>query len=841
MKHGLTNVMGGLILAASTCMLSLSTADLRAAEKPAAKPQAKAAPAKPKVAKPAAPSIAKQALEGPMQGIDEIVFALRQPYDDGHWYANIGYYCDDENQKARAANGGPDVGKLCKVNVRSGEVKTIFEAPGGSVRDPQIHYDGQKAIFSLRKPDSDLYHLYEINLDGSGLRQITEGEFDDYEPCYLPDGGICFVSTRCRCWVNCWMTQVGVLYRCDADGKNIQRISFNGEHDNTPWVLPDGRILYMRWEYTDRSQVEFHHLWTVNPDGTNPAIFFGNMHPGVVMIDAKPIPGTDLVLANFSPGHGVKDHKGVATIVSPKAGPDHKPSARQLHKGLVEDPYPINTEYCIAARGKQIVAIHESGAIEPLWTHNGDGDVREPRPVLTRPRERVIPARTQESQPSGRLILADVYNSRNLEGVRRGEIKKLLILEPLPKQVNFSGGPDLVSWLGTFTLERVVGTVPVEEDGSAYFEVPANRSVFFVALDEKDLSIKRMHSFTSVRPGETTSCVGCHEQRTYTPDPAITSDLLALRRAPSPIEPFEGIPDVLDFTRDIQPILNKHCVECHSYKRPDGHVVLEGDLGPQWSHSFFTLFATLQVSDGRNGLGNYPPRTIGSSASPLLRKLEGGHYDVKASPQEWRTVWMWIESGAPYAGSYAGLRNAEEQNIAGRAFGQAWGQCAPVVKQRCASCHNKNHPDAMPLPVPSKSAKELRRPDRPLGIHERVVVEDDPIARFGSSILVNLSRPEFSPVLLGPLAKEAGGWGSCGTVFKDTSDPDYQKMLAAIRNGKSVWPKPRWGEPGFKPNRQYVREMKRFQILPESFDLAKDPIDVFATDQAYWKSYWHQP
>ena len=188
----------------------------------------------------------------------------------------------------------------------------LLDAQGGSVRDPQVHYDGRKILFSYRPAGTDFFHLYEINVDGSGLRQLTAGEFDDYEPTYLPDGDIVFVSTRCRRWVNCWMTQVGVLYRCDADGGNIR--AHLGQHRARQHALglPDGRILYTRWEYVDRSQVEFHHLWTMNPDGTGQTVFFGNMHPGIVMIDAKPIPGTQtgggLVLAGprgeRARGHG---------------------------------------------------------------------------------------------------------------------------------------------------------------------------------------------------------------------------------------------------------------------------------------------------------------------------------------------------------------------------------------------------------------------------------------------------------------------------------------------------------------------------------------------------------
>ena len=240
----------------------------------------------------AEPSVLTRAMAGPLGQVEQIVFAVRLGYEDPHWYANIGYFCDDENKKAYPGSGQPDVGKLCLLDVRSRSVTVLFDAQGGSIRDPEVHYDARKVVFSYRQAGLDNYHLYEINLDGSGLRQLTSGPYDDYEPTYLPDDGIMFVSTRCQCWVNCWMTQVGVLYRCEADGSNIRRISHNAEHDNTPAVLPDGKILYTRWEYVDRSQVEFHHLWTINPDGSGEMVYYGNMHPGIVMIDARPIPNS---------------------------------------------------------------------------------------------------------------------------------------------------------------------------------------------------------------------------------------------------------------------------------------------------------------------------------------------------------------------------------------------------------------------------------------------------------------------------------------------------------------------------------------------------------------------
>ncbi len=790
------------------------------------------------------PSLLEQALAGPMKEVESVIFCTRLKYDDPHWYANIGYYCDDENKKAYTGNGQPDVGKLYKLNLRTGEVTVLLDAQGGSIRDPQVHYDGQTILFSYRKARTDYYHLYEIKADGTGLKQLTSGEFDDIEPTYLPDGDIAFVSTRCKRWVNCWMTQVAVIYRCDSEGRNIQLISANTEHDNTPWVLPDGRLLYTRWEYVDRSQVEFHHLWAMNPDGTGQTIYYGNMHPNIVMIDAKPIPGTDKVVAAFSPGHGVNEHAGIATVVSSEKGPDDRTAAKALHKGrLVRDPIAISKDCFLAARDKSIVLMNGSEGLEEVYTLPGEGLVHEPRPLMTRPRERIIAKQSDSRAATGRMVLADVYHGRNLPGVKRGEIKKLLILESLPKPVNFSGGPDLVSWLGTFTLERVLGTVPVEADGSAYFELPADRQVFFVALDEKDLSVKRMQSFTTVRPGEVLGCAGCHEERARAPVGNKTSLLQALRRPASKIQSFAPLPDVLDFNRDVQPILNKHCVGCHNYQRRDGKVALSGDLGPEWSHSFFSLFAHRLVADGRNGLGNQPPRTIGSSASRLLQLFDGSHYQAKANAEEWRTLWLWIESGAAYGGTYAALRNEYEQHLAGAAVHNCFVMQTNVFQRRCHQCHTPTSSDPehnITLPFNNEARRAVKRTlQRPTAAYERIVFENDPIARFSANVLLNLSHPEDSPLLLGPLSKKAGGFGSCGEVFKDRTDPDYATLLSAIQKAKAEIDKvPRFGTPQFKPNPQYVREMKKFGIIPKDLDPARQNLDYFQTDQNYWRAFW---
>ncbi|MDT8302904.1 MAG: hypothetical protein RQ760_15595, partial [Sedimentisphaerales bacterium] len=767
---------------------------------------------------------ALKSLPHEFDNIEEIIFVQRGGYEDPHWYANIGYFCDNENDPAYTTGA-----QLCKLNLKTGKLTVLLEADKGCIRDPKVHYDAKKIIFAWRKENLQNYNLYEINVDGTNIRQITSGPFDDYEPEYLPDGGIVFISTRARRWVGCWITQVGTIHRCDGDGKNIEMLSCNIEHDNTPSVLPNGQILYMRWEYVDRSQVEFHHLWTMNPDGTNQEIYYGNEVSWGVFLSCQPIPNDERVMGIYSPGHGHRDHYGWLSFFSRKHGPDDPRGLEHIlfpwGKGYLADPWPLSAETILAAElGKSRLVFVTKNKDDEKYTPHAIYEIKNnknkwltqsPRPIIKRPRERIIAKRSDSAMSTGTHIMVDIYNSQNLKGIKRGEIKKLLIIETLPKPVNFSGGPDTLSWLGSFNLERILGTVPVESDGSAYFELPANRPVFYVALDENDLSCRRMQSFTCVRPGETTSCIGCHNSRSHSnANPGNITQIKAVQRPPSKIEKIEGIPGVPDFVRDVQPVLDKYCIECHNTEKREGRLCLEGDMGATYSISYYSLAMRSQIGDGRNGLGNQPPRSLGSSASPLLRKLEGGHYDVKASRPDWLKVWAWTEAAAPFCGTYGGLRNLKQQNTKVGIFAS---QVGNILNKRCYSCHNPNGKGPQNRLVENFDWEERRKHiSRPTGRHERLVLEEDPARYFSWNVLINATRPERSAVLLAPLGKEAGGWGICPDVFKSKDDSDYIVMSAAAADWKAEWEKScSFGSPSFQVNHQYIREMARFGILPE--------------------------
>ena len=802
----------------------------------------------------AAESLLDRLRAGPISGVNEFIFAARKMNDtDGHWYANIGYYAHDPNRKAWREGT-----KLYRWNLATGELRTLLDDPRGGVRDPQVSYQGDSILFSYRKGGTENYLLYEMNVDGSGLRQLTRGEYDDIEPTYLPCGDIVFVSTRCKRWVNCWLTQVAIMHRCDPNGGHIRPLSSNNEQDNTPWPLPDGRLLYTRWEYIDRSQVDYHHLWTSNPDGTAQTIWFGNLHPGTVMIDAKPIPGSDKVVAIFSPGHGWPEHAGPVTVLDTKAGPD---AAAHAHKLTAErpyrDPWAFSEDCFIAALEGTLVLLDGQGHTQELF-RLPDADLKagmrlhEPRPLAPRPRERVIPERVALKDSTGRLVLADIYEGRNMAGVKRGEIKKLLVLESLPMPIHYTGGMDPISYGGTFTLERLVGTVPVEPDGSAYLELPALRSFFFVALDEHDLSVKRMQSFCTVQPGEVTSCLGCHENRTRAPSHAQAAPaLLALQRPPSRPEPVAGVPDVLDFPRDIQPVLDALCVNCHGYDKSPaggpraGRLILSGDRGPMFSHSYYMLTIAHLFADGRNQpRSNYPPRALGTSSSRLLALVDGSHYGVKATPAQLQLLKCWIETGAAYPGTYAALgcgmigSYGENQEMDLDVDWPTTKAGAQVLASRCATCHN-DPSRLLPLSLADERGVSFWQPN--LG---------DPRLNTSRHIVFNLSRPDKSLLLLAPLAEAAGGWGLCRdpksnqkvTVFASAHDPAYQALLAMCAAGKDRLEQvKRFDMPDFRPRKDWVREMVRYGILAQQDAAPGRALDVYATERKYWQSLWYQP
>jgi len=322
----------------------------------------------------------------------EIIFAERHPGRDpsGHYYADFGYACTDENEWLHGADGA----RLCRLDPKSGKLTVLLDDPRGGIRDPCVSYDASKILFSYRKGGTHHYNLYEIGADGRDLRQLSHGDWDDIEPCYLPDGGIAFCSSRCKRYVACWLAPVAVLFRCDADGSNLRMLSSGSASENTPSVLPDGRILYTRWEYVNRDAISFHHLWTMNPDGTEQQVYYGNQVPGGVFIDGRSVPGTRDVVFIDSGYHGSREHAGKVMVVAETEGPNAEDARRQISpagKSGFRDPFPVSPHTFLVAIGNTIQLLDDTGRLVVL--HTARQMVHEPRLLKPRDRDRTIPSR----------------------------------------------------------------------------------------------------------------------------------------------------------------------------------------------------------------------------------------------------------------------------------------------------------------------------------------------------------------------------------------------------------------------------------------------------------------
>jgi len=773
----------------------------------------------------------QSALKTALSDVEEVLFAVRANGRGWHWYENIGYEANNVNRWKYGGKGG----RLDVLNLRTGEVRHLINDPDGDVRDPAVHYDGKTILFSYRPAGENRFHLYTIQSDGSNLQQLTDSdEFDDYEPCWLPDGDIMFISTRAMRWVPCWTTEVGTTFRCKPDGSAIKQISFGVEHENNPWPLSDGRIAYTRWEYVNRDQVSFHGLWTFNPDGANQMVLLNNLGLGDTFhADPKPIPGTDLILSIASPRHGRNEKRGRIITQDPAYGPSDPEGLRLVDRGYPlpktekkdkhlpleswRDPFPLSKNYLLAATLDRLVVMNADGDYEIIYqlpeSDNEDLFLHEPRPLIPAPRPPVMPEVEPSADGNARMVLADVLHGRSMEGIEPGTIKKLLIKEELPRPISYCAYSDSVG--NGYVLHRVHGTVPVAEDGSAYFEVPAGRPLVFVALDKDDIAVKHMNSFVSAMPGEQMSCVGCHEHRTHAPAQSFHGDTLkALTMPVSKIEQIEGVPQIIDYVLDIQPVWDQHCVQCHNNKDFKGGLTLSGDRAPGFTVSYHAIQSRRFTSNK----GTDPdPYSMGTGSSGLLKGFKPDHYDVNLSPREVRLLKTWIDAGEKFAGTYGALGTAE-RGLKIKVSEAA----ADVMERRCSECHRMSK--RKPL-----TADEIRKPN--------------------SGGWYNLDNPDLSLLLTAPLAKAAGGIGFCkqdrpkankanldsppATIFTSKDDPDYQILRDQVLAVVKEYDQPGYWQAGYQPTEGYVREMIRYGAQPAGVTPAT--IDQWKADLEYFK------
>ena len=639
---------------------------------------------------------------------------------------------------------------LCLMTMEGtrARVENLFEDRDGVFRDPAVSWDGKRLAFAWKKAlDKDDYHLYELDLASGRLRQVTDEKgVADYEPAYLPNGDFVFSSTRCVQTVDCYWTEVSNLYTCDPAGRSIRRLGFDQVHTVYPQVLDDGRVIYTRWDYNDRGQVFPQPLFQMNSDGTNQTEFYGNnsWFPTTIA-HARGIPGTSKVLAVLCGHHtsqagklavidpmlGRQENEGVQLVSPVRETPNERIDGYGQSGELFRYPYPLGEREWLVSyapdgwQGRDaefgIYWMDVDGRRELLVADAGYPCL-QPVPVAPRPRPGVRPSTVDFSKTHGSYYVQDIYQGPGLDGVERGTIKKLRVValefRPAGIRSNSSGGPGggaLISTPvaignGTWDVKRVLGETPVHDDGSAFFLVPARTPVYFQALDERGRAVQTMRSWSTLQPGENASCVGCHESKNSAPPSEGYGLTLAMKRPPLKLRPFYGPTRGFSFTREIQPILDRHCIRCHRERdsvlaladgngpppmemppkqrsRGEdrafsllGRPVEDESAGREWSDAYLVL--TQSARDRKNGPFRgkpdgdvlrwissqsvptpLPPEFSGSTRSPLLKMLDAGHFNVRLSSEEYEKIACWIDLVVPFCGDYseANVWNSDEK------------------------------------------------------------------------------------------------------------------------------------------------------------------------------------
>ncbi len=566
-----------------------------------------------------------------------------------------------------------------------GTLKTLYRPGHGEfVGDVELHFDADKMLFSM--PDRHgRWQIWEIRADGSGLRQVTPGEHrdvDNYDACYLPNGRIIFASTRCFQGIPCVGGGNTVANLCimDADGKAIRQLCFDQDHNWCPTVLNNGRVLYSRWEYSDTPHYFSRLLFHMNPDGTGQMEFYGsNSFWPNSMFYARPIPGDPSKVVTIVSGHHGVPRMGELVILDPAKGRREADGVVQRIPGygkpvppIIVDqlvnpvwpkflhPFPLSDKYFLVSCkptpssewGLYLVDVFDN--ILLLKELPGRA-LFEPVPLKKQETPPIVPDKVDLSRRDGVVYLSDIYYGRGLEGVPRGKVKKLRIFEfhyAYPKM----GGHKHIAVEGTWDVHRIVGTVPVLEDGSAIFKVPANTPLAVQPLDEEGRALQVMRSWFVAMPGEVISCVGCHEHQGSSPPLRYSQ---ASTRPPVEIEPWYGPTRGFSFKREVQPVLDQYCVGCHNgEKRPDGKAIPDftrkdkngwGNFTP----SYLELHRFVRRPGPESDYHLQKPMEWHAGTSELIQMLEKGHHGVTLDAEAWDRLVTWIDLNVPDHGTWS--------------------------------------------------------------------------------------------------------------------------------------------------------------------------------------------
>ena len=780
----------------------------------------------------------------------------------------------------------------------------------GTYFDPSLSWDATKILFSFKGSPHGNSTIYEIGIDGTGLRQITNldnngnpykgsgGGHHDVKPSYLSDGRIVFCSTRYSGLVPCANNGVTILHIVNPDGSDIHTISVNNVTEFDPVQLSDGRILFGRWEYIDKNALTIQSLWTVMPDGTlETALYANNMVFPEAVLQAKPVPGAEhLIVATFAPHNAPP--RGTIAIIDTRVGKNDEaaifnfesPNRPTHDRGDSCDPWALSENIVLYSgvpagnnaprlpadvartQGRNtpklnaLMLLDRTGAKNVILS-DPNFDLHNPIPLVPREKPVIIADTTDRTKITGNFFIYDVYNG--MPEVPRGSIKWLRLVEETSRVSESPGGNTMNQ---TFSISSALawspkiyhGIVPVDEDGSVYFEAPSGRALFFQLLDEDYRLVRSMRTFIQAAPGTTRSCTGCHEYK-FGVAPTLLQSRKLGQKPMVPVDESWGSGH-LDYPSMIQPILDKRCVSCHG-----GEEGFAGglDLSGGWTEWFNTSYENLTARREKqytadlisgiccmNGTAYwsckiFDPYEHGSGNAPLAKVLlsepHKTHTNLTRAEQE--LLFTWIDSNGIYNGTWdytaAGPRAGEYVSAKNKLI-------AEMKRSRCAECH--------------------------LDANGEVKRFDD---------WINLERPEHSRILRAPLAKEAGGEALCRdrkfdqsfsrlglmfqsgyehavrdldkfptqqwipwekslagepvAVFSSTHDPTYQKMLEIIEEARArQLVKPRVDMPFANEIGDGIIAGRSRQIIPQPLPEPLPKVEISADDDGIVRLRWER-
>jgi len=676
--------------------------------------------------------------------------------------------------------------------------------PKGATLQPSLAYDAKRVLFAFADHASPRagqlrgYYIYEYSFETGQVRQVTGTDRDaetgrggretvlveDTAPCYLPDGGLAFISTRSQQFGRCHggrYVPAYTLYRAEADGSNIRALSFNESNEWAPSVLPDGAIIYCRWDYVNRHDTIFQSLWIMHPDGTQTGHYYGNNSREPCMIsEPHAIPGSLKAVCTAAAHHG--QTLGTIIVVDPSKGQDYgepltwitpellfpesgvPDKITRAKSPLPEDaapggraatPWPLSEDLflCTYQHGMQfaVTLVDTLGGREVIaW--DPKTSCFDPIPLRPRPMPPVLPSAiaAKPAEKTGTFFVQDVYESS--QPIPRGTIKAMRINQLISEPTRQVPSRSLVE---DELVKKVLGTVPVNEDGSVAFEAPAETPMQFQLLDANGMAVMTMRSLVYVQPGEKAACAGCHEPRTSAPTPSARRPATFVKITP-PVGPqYAG---GFSFVRSVQPVLDRYCIGCHGPDKAEGGVDLVGAFtkrGPDGkaierkrgdlSIAYESLLAApgmVKIAQRFQETTYSKPKDYFAAAGKLAKMLLAGHpakdgaKRVDLDRESFQRIADWLDLNAQFYGDYSYNR---------------FEMLAP----------------------PADAEKALR---------EAVAQRFGPdLAKQPLAALVNVANPAESRVLLAPMPVAAGGWGQWAAgAWRGADDPAYLDMRKLV-------------------------------------------------------------